>query len=497
MHSRQAAAFRRVPGHGPGGGAVQAAAPGAAPVRAATAPLLRPSAVPTVLRGQDLEQPPAAVDQVLRRPGAPLDAGTRSLMEQRLGADFGHVRVHADEHAAAAAHALGAEAYTVGGSIVFASRRYAPDGEEGRELLAHELVHTMQQDASGPAVSGRRLSVESQDSAAEGEARRTARAARADGLPHAGPGPGRVPADISPSRIPPTGTIQCQKAPGRYRVTQPTPLRELTTYAERFQLAPGTEVGVMDKGNRASNFRPTTFSFLKREHSYSSAPQGAGNYNGWIDDAALEQLARPALTGPPGIGPRQDDGPATARPSQLPSTQPPSIQPPSTQPPSVQGVPLLFEAARGSRLEQTLIELGHAEAALRQGGTAAPPPKNFAELTVNRAGRTEQGLKDISGVNTGHRPAKENQPNLTVADKVYVKFGLPAIQGQISDFNFTLMQRISEILVRANELGYHVEDEGLQKLIVSAANRLAEEGHHSTVATSLAQTGHVTFKDNA
>jgi hypothetical protein len=447
--------------------------------------------VPTVPQGQERQQAPAIVDEVLRCPGAPLDASTRSLMEQRLGADFGQVRVHADERAAASAHALGAEAYTVGGSVVFASGRYAPDREEGRELLIHELVHTLQQDASGPAASGRRLRAGSQESAAEGEAARTARAVRAGGPPPVRLGPGRALAGISPSRVP-AGTIQCQKAPGRYRVTQPTPLRDVTTYAERFPLVPGTAVDVMDKGNRTSNFRPTTFSFLKREHSYSSAPQGNGTYNGWIDDAALEPLALPALTGSPGPGSRKDNGPATARPSQLPSTQPPS-----TQPPLVQGVPLLFEAARGSRLEQALIELGRTEAALRQSGTAAKPPKDFEVFTVSRTGRTAQSIKENASVNTGHWPRREDQPNLTVADKVYVKFGLPAIQGQISDFNNTLMGRISELLVQASKLGYHVENEGLQKLIVNAALRLSEEGHHSTIANSQADTGHVTFKDNA
>jgi hypothetical protein len=160
-------------------------------------------------------------------------------------------------------------------------------------------------------------------------------------------------------------------------------------------------------------------------------------------------------------------------------------------------VPLLFEATRGSRLEQALIELGHTEAALRQSGTAAPPPKNFEVFTVNRSGRTAQSIKENASVNTGHWPRREDQPNLTVADKVYVKFGLPAIQGQISDFNSTLMGRISELLVQASKFGYHVEDEGVQKLIVNAALRLTEEGHHSTVANSQADTGHVTFKDNA
>ena len=499
-HSRQAAVFRKAPGQTLDDGAFlrTGRGSGAASVRAATEPRRRPSAVPTVPRGQAPEPSPALVDQVLRRPGSPLDAGTRSLMERRLGADFGHVRVHADERAAASAHALGAEAYTVGGSIVFASRRYAPDREEGRELLAHELVHTIQQDtgqqdtgqqdtgqqnpgqqdARGPAASGRGLGVEPQDSAAEGEARRIAAATRAGGPPPAAPGTRRAAPGIAPSRVP-AGTIQCQQAPGRYRITQSTPLRELSTHAERFLLPSGTEVEVRDKGNRESSFRPPGLSFFKREHSYSSASRGTGTYNGWIDDGALERLALPAPAGPQGPDPRQDGRPPAA------------LQP---QPPAVQGVPPLWQARPGSPLEKALAGLGEAEAPLRRNGAAAPPSaENFAVMTVDRTGRTAENR---SGGAEARKLERAKQPNLTLADKVYVNFGISAL-GTYSDFNNTVMQRISVVLLRASELGYHVEDEGLHRQIVQVAIRLTEEGHHSTVASSQADTGHVTFKDKA
>jgi len=484
-HSRQAAVFRKAPGQTLDDGAFlrTGRGSGAAPVRAATEPRRRPSAVPTVPRGQAPEPSPALVDQVLRRPGSPLDAGTRSLMERRLGADFGHVRVHADERAAASAHALGAEAYTVGDSIVFASGRYAPDREAGRELLIHELVHTIQQDtaqqdARGPAASGRCPGVEPQDSAAEGEARRIAAATRAGSRPRAAPGTRRAAPGITPSRVP-AGTIQCQQAPGRYRITQSTPLRELSTHAERFLLPPGTEVEVRDKGNRESSFRPPGLSFFKREHSYSSASRGTGTYNGWIDDGALERLALPAAAGPQGPDPRQDGRPPAA------------LQP---QPPAVQGVPPLWPARPGSPLEKALAGLGEAEAPLRRNGAAAPPSaENFAVMTVDRTGRTAENR---SGGAEARKIERANQPNLTLADKVYVNFGISAL-GTYSDFNNTVMQRISVVLLRASELGYHVEDEGLHRQIVQVAIRLTEEGHHSTVASSQADTGHVTFKDKA
>jgi LysM repeat protein len=117
------------------------------------------------------------VHDVLRAPGAPLDPGTRGLMERRLGIDVGRVRVHTDEQAAASARAVAALAYTVGRSIVFDRGRYAPHLAEGRSLLAHELVHTIQQGAAAPPASGQPLSIEPPGSAAEAEAHRVADAA--------------------------------------------------------------------------------------------------------------------------------------------------------------------------------------------------------------------------------------------------------------------------------------------------------------------------------
>ena len=80
--------------------------------------------------------------------GHPLDPGTRAFMEPRFGHDFSRVRVHADASAAEAAQAMHARAYTVGQDIVFGAGQYAPSTRKGRELLAHELVHTIQQTSS-------------------------------------------------------------------------------------------------------------------------------------------------------------------------------------------------------------------------------------------------------------------------------------------------------------------------------------------------------------
>ncbi|HEX6674949.1 MAG TPA: DUF4157 domain-containing protein [Actinomycetes bacterium] len=83
----------------------------------------------------------------LLRPGSArhLDPGLRAFMEARLGYDLGHVRVRTDAAAAAAAAALDADAFAVGGDVVFGAGRYEPGTSEGRRLLAHELAHAVQQ----------------------------------------------------------------------------------------------------------------------------------------------------------------------------------------------------------------------------------------------------------------------------------------------------------------------------------------------------------------
>ncbi len=102
---------------------------------------------------------PPVVRAIVQTPGQPLDVGTRRFMENRFGRDFSRVRIHTDDGAAASAEAVHARAYTVGTDMAFAAGQYAPGTERGRQLLAHELVHTIQQEpASGtlrqPAFNG-------------------------------------------------------------------------------------------------------------------------------------------------------------------------------------------------------------------------------------------------------------------------------------------------------------------------------------------------------
>lgn len=112
---------------------------------------------------------PAIVYEVLRSPGQPLDPSTRAFMEPRFGHDFGRVRVHTDAKAEESTRAVNALAYTVGQHVVFGSGRYAPRTTAGNGLLTHELVHTIQQDATSPYLAGK-FEMASDTDAAEREA---------------------------------------------------------------------------------------------------------------------------------------------------------------------------------------------------------------------------------------------------------------------------------------------------------------------------------------
>jgi outer membrane protein OmpA-like peptidoglycan-associated protein len=148
---------------------------------------------------------PPIVHEVLHTPGEPLDPATRTVMEARLGHDFSQVRVHTDARAAASALAVQAQAYTVGQDIVLGAGAPGPQQTEGRRLLAHELVHTIQQ-ASGLAIVGaaaaEALTVSSPSDRSEREAEQVADRAFA--------GPTPVPETAMTT---PTGTSVIHRQP--------------------------------------------------------------------------------------------------------------------------------------------------------------------------------------------------------------------------------------------------------------------------------------------
>jgi len=108
--------------------------------------------------------------------GGKLDEGVQQHLEQNLGADLSSVRIHTDGEADRLSKSVNAIAFTTGQDIFFSSGSYNPSSSEGKHLIAHEVVHTVQQ-ANG-AVSGNTMgngiSVSDPSDAFEQEAERVA-----------------------------------------------------------------------------------------------------------------------------------------------------------------------------------------------------------------------------------------------------------------------------------------------------------------------------------
>ncbi|MFI0487122.1 DUF4157 domain-containing protein [Actinomadura sp. 9N215] len=109
--------------------------------------------------------------------GQPLDPGVRRELEETLGHDLGRVRLHTDRDAAALTEMLGADAVAVGQEIFFREGAYQPGLVNGQRLLAHELLHTVQNpNGLGTLRAGRDVgAVSLPQDAAEREAESAAR----------------------------------------------------------------------------------------------------------------------------------------------------------------------------------------------------------------------------------------------------------------------------------------------------------------------------------
>jgi len=84
--------------------------------------------------------------------GSPLPANVSSSMGDAMGADFSNVRVHTGSEAAGMSDSIQAQAFTHGNDVYFNEGKYSPGSSDGQRLLAHELVHTVQQGGASSSV---------------------------------------------------------------------------------------------------------------------------------------------------------------------------------------------------------------------------------------------------------------------------------------------------------------------------------------------------------
>ncbi|MCC9739850.1 DUF4157 domain-containing protein [Streptomyces sp. MNU89] len=155
--------------------------------------------------------------------GQPLDLSVRRELEERLGHDFSRVRLHTDRDADVLTGLMGADAVAVGQDIFFREGAYHPGTAEGQRLLAHELLHTVQNpDGLGALRAGRDLgAVSLPEQTVEREAESAARAAMGASV--------RAAADADTGAVTGTGTTAGVE-PGR---ATPGWLRYATVDADR------------------------------------------------------------------------------------------------------------------------------------------------------------------------------------------------------------------------------------------------------------------------
>ena len=90
----------------------------------------------------------AAEIQASTGSGSPLPLSVRRFMEPRFRADFSGVRVHTGDKSARLNRQLNARAFAVGNQVFFGRGHFQPETTAGKELIAHELTHTVQQGAA-------------------------------------------------------------------------------------------------------------------------------------------------------------------------------------------------------------------------------------------------------------------------------------------------------------------------------------------------------------
>ncbi|GAB1421013.1 hypothetical protein MASR2M15_11450 [Anaerolineales bacterium] len=80
--------------------------------------------------------------------GQSMPSNVQSQMESAFGADFGQVRIHSDSQSDQLSRSISAKAFTTGQDIFFRQDAYEPGSSGGKELLAHELTHVVQQNGA-------------------------------------------------------------------------------------------------------------------------------------------------------------------------------------------------------------------------------------------------------------------------------------------------------------------------------------------------------------
>ncbi|NWF69260.1 MAG: DUF4157 domain-containing protein [Chloroflexi bacterium] len=96
----------------------------------------------------DVSEDTEAQIEHMRGSGQNMPDSAREFFEPRFGQNFSGVNIHTGAQADALNREVDARAFTTGSDIFFRSGEYNPESSAGRELLAHELTHVVQQGGS-------------------------------------------------------------------------------------------------------------------------------------------------------------------------------------------------------------------------------------------------------------------------------------------------------------------------------------------------------------
>lgn len=98
-------------------------------------------------RGEGVPQINAETQAAIQSPsgGQKMPPSVQRFMEKRFKVDFSQVQIHNDAQSAVLNNRLGAKAFTFKNHIHFSRGAYQPETSAGKELLAHELTHVVQQ----------------------------------------------------------------------------------------------------------------------------------------------------------------------------------------------------------------------------------------------------------------------------------------------------------------------------------------------------------------
>jgi hypothetical protein len=104
--------------------------------------------------GFDLDDTTTERIERARGSGQPLDGAVQKQASAALGHDLSGVRVHDSPESDDLNRELGARAFTTGQDVFFRQGAYDPGSGSGRELIAHELSHVVQQTTGQVGGSG-------------------------------------------------------------------------------------------------------------------------------------------------------------------------------------------------------------------------------------------------------------------------------------------------------------------------------------------------------